>query len=145
MKYLVIGYGNTLRSDDGAGFWVAEKVATWNLANVRSVSVHQLTPELADDIANADTVLFVDALPISDEITGEVKIEALTPEGTTGTFVHSSHPRSLLWLSQAIYGKAPTAYWILIPAVNFEFSENLSAIAEAGVIKALETIQYLVT
>jgi hydrogenase maturation protease len=144
MKYLVIGYGNTLRSDDGAGFWVAEKVGEWNLENVRSLAVHQLTPELAEDIANADTVIFVDALPITEETPGEVKIEALTPERITDSFAHSINPRSLLFLTQAIYNKIPSAYWILIPAVNWEFSENLSAIAEAGVNVALEKIQQLI-
>lgn len=144
MKYLVIGYGNTLRSDDGAGFWVAEKVGEWNLENVRSLSVHQLTPELAEDIANADTVIFVDALPVSDEILEKVKIEVLKPEKITDSFAHNYNPRSLLFLTQAIYGKTPVAYWILIPAVNWEFSENLSAITEAGVNVALEKIQQLV-
>ncbi len=43
-KVLVIGYGNTLRSDDGAGKRVAELVAEWQLLNVRSLLVHQLTP-----------------------------------------------------------------------------------------------------
>ncbi|MGF1587982.1 MAG: hydrogenase maturation protease [Pleurocapsa sp.] len=62
MHYLVIGYGNTLRSDDGAGQSAANQIAAWGLPNVRSLAVHQLTPELAEDIANADTVIFVDAV-----------------------------------------------------------------------------------
>jgi len=58
---LLIGYGNTLRSDDGAGQKIANIVSEWNLPQWRSLSVHQLTPELALDIAQADLVIFVDA------------------------------------------------------------------------------------
>jgi len=35
VDYLIIGYGNTLRGDDGAGPRVAEAVAGWGLPNVR--------------------------------------------------------------------------------------------------------------
>lgn len=66
MKTLVIGFGNTLRGDDGVGPLVAEQVDTWNLRNVRSLSVHQLTPELAADIAQVETVFFIDAWQIKN-------------------------------------------------------------------------------
>ena len=57
---LIVGYGNDLRSDDGAGVIVARKVAVlWPQARV--IVVHQLTPELAEDIAMAGKVIFVDA------------------------------------------------------------------------------------
>ena len=46
---LVIGYGNTLRGDDGVGVLVADALEGWNQA-VRTLSVQQLTPELAADI-----------------------------------------------------------------------------------------------
>jgi hydrogenase maturation protease len=61
MNTLVIGYGNSLRGDDGVGPLVAEQVAEWNLPDVRSLSVHQLTPELASEMALAKTVIFIDA------------------------------------------------------------------------------------
>jgi Ni,Fe-hydrogenase maturation factor len=47
---LVIGYGNELRGDDAIGQWVA-----------RAVAAHQLTPELAEDLAHTDYAVFVDA------------------------------------------------------------------------------------
>jgi hypothetical protein len=70
---LVIGYGNTLRGDDGVGYQVAETVAEWQLPQVRSIAVHQLLPELAADIAEVDLVIFVDAVvataPAKQDIT----------------------------------------------------------------------------
>jgi len=61
VDYLIIGYGNTLRGDDGAGPRVAEVVAGWSLPNVRAISAAQLTPELAEALAGAEVVIFVDA------------------------------------------------------------------------------------
>ena len=58
---LVIGYGNTLRGDDGIGPAVAEAVAALGLPGVRVIVAHQLTPELAADLADAQLVVFVDA------------------------------------------------------------------------------------
>jgi Ni,Fe-hydrogenase maturation factor len=57
----VIGYGNTLRTDDGVGPYVATAVASWGLPGVVSVGVHQLTPELSELLASAELAVFVDA------------------------------------------------------------------------------------
>ena len=58
---LVIGYGNTLRGDDGVGQKVAEVIASLGLSGIRALSCHQLTPELADPISEVRMVVFVDA------------------------------------------------------------------------------------
>jgi Ni,Fe-hydrogenase maturation factor len=47
-------------------------------------------------------------------------------------------------LAQVVYGHAPPAWWILIPALNFEFGEQLSQIATSGVEKALQQIEQIV-
>ncbi len=54
---------------------------------------------------------------LSDSETLQVK--RLTLQPTAISLGHLGEPRSLLALTQAIYGKIPPAYWILIPAVNF--------------------------
>jgi len=70
---LVIGYGNTLRRDDGVGVRAAEMMAADSrFADVEVLTVYQLTPELSLDIATASLVVFVDAdvrgLPGSIEV-----------------------------------------------------------------------------
>ena len=84
--------------------------------------------------------IFVDA-SLSDSETLQVK--RLTLQPTAISLGHLGEPRSLLFLTQAIYGKIPPAYWILIPAVNFEFGEKLSPITECAVMAALEEIKRL--
>ena len=142
-EILIIGYGNTLRSDDGAGQRVAELITEWNLPNVRSLPVHQLTPELAEPISQAKLVIFVDAYPATSEQGLQVHQLCYDPPypplergGLEGLNIgHTGDPRSLLALSQILYNNTPPAWWILVPAVNFEFGERFSA-------KTTENIQY---
>jgi hypothetical protein len=68
---LVVGYGNTLRGDDGIGYRVAEAVAKWQLPQVRSIAVAQLLPELAADIGEVEIVMFVDAIVALDSSVGK--------------------------------------------------------------------------
>jgi hydrogenase maturation protease len=144
MNFLIVGYGNTLRSDDGAGQIVAERVAAWNLPNVRSLAVHQLTPELAAELANADTVVFVDAVTSSKQKSEKVTLKTLSFDDSLLNVGHISNPRSLLHLSKSIYNKTPQAYWILIPAINFEFGEKVSKLTKEGIEQSLEKIQQII-
>jgi hydrogenase maturation protease len=144
MNYLVIGYGNTLRGDDGAGQRVAERVNDWNLINVRSLSLHQLTPEVAAAIAEAEVVFFVDAITPAEAPVTQVQITQLQAETTSSQWAHFQDPRSLLLLTQKLYSKTPIAYQIGIPAENFAFGESLSATTEAAVEQALAEIHKLI-
>ena len=54
---LIIGIGNSLRRDDGAGLVLARGLAeTWQTAGhrVQLIETHQLVPELAEPIAGDD-------------------------------------------------------------------------------------------
>jgi hydrogenase maturation protease len=139
---LVIGYGNDLRSDDAVGQKVARAIATWNLANVRVLCVHQLTPELAVFLANADLAIFIDACLAT--VCEDVQIQAIAPTYSTAIAGHTSDPRSLLALTQILYDRVPTAWWVQIPAANFELGEVLSPTSERGVQSALEQINNLI-
>lgn len=145
MNFLVIGYGNTLRSDDGAGQVVAEKIAHYGLSGVRSLAVHQLTPELTADIAQADTVIFIDAVATSAENPVSLKIEQIQAQDDNPSFGHSCNPRSLLSWTQVLYGKATQAYWVLIPAVNFDFGEEFSDITQRGIDTSFNQVKQLIT
>ena len=174
VKSLVIGYGNSLRSDDGIGVRVAEIVADWYLPEVRSLCLPQLTPELAADLAKVDLVIFVDACQTLDSDTVKfalprasfggavscctlwslsapsdvgslVKLHSLKPLDSSELRSHFSDPRAILSLTQAIYRKCPQAWWIIVPGVNFQFGECLSSVAEKGVSQALIQIKNLIS
>jgi hydrogenase maturation protease len=138
---LVIGYGNTLRSDDGAGQLVAQEIDKLNWKGVRSLSIHQLTPELAEDMATSEMVIFVDAFPSQDR---KIRVESLQPSQPNIHWGHTSNPRSLLALTHTLYAQLPPAWWILIPAVNFDFGEGISSVTAQGIQEAIDAIQSLI-
>lgn len=133
---LVVGYGNDLRSDDGAGRRVADAVA--GIADV--LSVPQLTPELALAVADRDTVVFVDA---------DVDVTRLTVrpvESIPGQSVMTHHgsPAALLALVPEV-GSAPGEAWMLsIPASNLDLGEELSPRTRVATEAAIEWIRHLV-
>src|SRR5271166_5926396 len=62
-RCLILACGNTLRGDDGIGPWLAEWAAQRFAAEagIRVVIRQQWTPELAEEIAGTQSLLFIDA------------------------------------------------------------------------------------
>jgi hydrogenase maturation protease len=139
-KLLVIGYGNTLRADDGVGPRVAEAVEALHLPGVRTMTCQQLSPEHADPISRAGTVVFVDA---AVDAPNEVQLRPLEPNESSQLMAHAADPRTMLALSRDVFGHTPKAWWLTIPAFTMEFSETLSPAAERGCAEAVEKIQAL--
>jgi hydrogenase maturation protease len=131
---LVIGYGNELRRDDGAGPRVARAVAAWGAPDVLALARHQLTPELAEALAGADVVFFVDAAAGAD--TG-VRVRPVRPDARQPALGHTSSPAELLALALALYGGRPRAWLVTVPAPDLGFGEGLSPAASRGVDDAL--------
>lgn len=140
IQLLVIGYGNTLRSDDGVGVRVAEAVERLNLPGVRTFTSQQLSPEHADLISQAERVVFVDAAVDAPQ---EVQWRELTPGDTTQLMAHAADPRTMLALARDVFGHAPQAWWLTIPAEQLGFGEALSPRAQNGLAEAVAKIQAL--
>lgn len=143
MQTLVIGYGNTLRGDDGVGYRAAEQVALWHLPQVQAIACHQLTPELAAVMAGCDRVIFIDAsLPGTQTA---VQLRSLAPTAAHELDAHRSDPTALLQLTAQLFGSSPQGYHLLLPTAQMDFSEELSAIARTGLSEALEQLRQLLT
>lgn len=143
IESLVIGYGNSLRSDDGIGLEVARIVADWGLPQVRSLALPQLTPELAAELALVDLVVFVDAY--AADVRDRIEILTLEPSGSIGIRSHFSDPRALLSLTQELFGKRPSAWHVLVPGVNFQLGDRLSASARQGSERASKIVKSLLS
>ena len=135
--FLVIGYGNTLRGDDGVGSRVAEAIEKLNLPGVRTLVCQQLSPEYADPVSRAHTVVFVDA---AVDAPRQVQFRKLEPGETSQLVAHAADPRTLLALARDVFGHAPQAWWLTIPAVKLDFSEDLTPEAWRGFDEALGKI-----
>ncbi|MDJ0954563.1 MAG: hydrogenase maturation protease [Acidimicrobiia bacterium] len=142
MDSLVIGYGNDLRSDDGAGRAVADRVDELNLPGVAVRSVMQLTPELALEMAEVDTVVFVDASVEVSATTAE-PVTAASPDPSAMS--HYTTPATLLGMTATI-GKVPaTAVAISIPVTEMGLGMELTPMTEIGVDQAVVMVKELVT
>jgi hydrogenase maturation protease len=137
-ELLVIGYGNELRRDDGVGPRAARVVSGWGRPGTRTLAVPQLTPELAGEVAAAAEVIFVDA-----DLAGEaVRLRTLLP-ADDGDLGHAGGPRGLLALAAVVYGRAPSAWLLTVPAADLGFGEALSAAGERGLAAALRHLDRL--
>jgi hydrogenase maturation protease len=137
---LIIGYGNTLRSDDGVGPRISDAVGEWRLPGVRAITCDLLTPELADPISQTDRVVFVDA---AIDTPREVLLRPLAPADSSQIMAHAADPRTLLAVARDVFGHAPEAWWLTIPASNMEFGETLSTETTRGMGQALDKIREL--
>ena len=122
---LVLGYGNSLRGDDGIGIAAAEQLRdTIQSSSVRILACQQLTPELASEISKVDRVIIIDAA--KGETPGQITIREIEPSNDSATFTHELQPSTLLACSQELYGKRPTTYLVSVTGYSFDFSDELS-------------------
>lgn len=138
-ELLVVGYGNDLREDDGAGRAVADAVERRRLPGVTVRSAPQLSPELALDIAGKDLVVFVDA---DVEVT-HLRREPVAAGPTDGVLSHHGDPSSLLSLAATVGDVPGEAYLISIPAENLGLGFELSARTTRAVEEAVDLIAEL--
>ena len=91
---LVIGYGNTLRTDDAVGPRAADVVRSWSLPGVTALAITQLTPELAELLSAVRLAIFVDArLSAKGEPSG-VEVRPIELSGVASAFGHMSDQSS---------------------------------------------------
>ncbi len=131
---LIIGIGNTLRGDDGVGWWLAERAegqqpaadgeAGRTIAGSAAVNgwplvrtVQQLTPELVEELQTVRRVLFIDACwPPADDTSGQTATPgpaamADTPEASgsalIGTQIWPSAERAVASIGPVLERLAP--------------------------------------
>ncbi|MBI4874045.1 MAG: hydrogenase maturation protease [Acidobacteria bacterium] len=131
----MIAIGNSLRRDDGAGRRVIELLAPPPEVAVREV--FQLTPEIAEDLAGAGTVIFVDASVATDR----VMLEPVEAGGGSMPISHSLAPAEVVALAQVLYGFTGRSWLCHVPGVDFEDGEGLSETAEANARRAAERLR----
>lgn len=128
MKTLVIGFGNTLRQDDGFGVYVAEALAQQPLPP--EVDIHtcqQLTPELAITLSQYDRAAFIDISAPGELAPGSLIEADLLPQVTSASAVtHHFNPATLLLLAGTLYGHAPQARVFSAAAGEFNLAEGLT-------------------
>lgn len=139
-RVVLYGIGNDLRGDDGAGVRVAHALEGRVPWRVRAV--HGLTPELADEIADADVALFVDADADPTLERPTWRRHPLRSSGDAGgpLLGHALDVPGLLRLTAWLHERTPVAATLSLPARCFDLGETLSEPAEAGVAAAIHAL-----
>jgi hydrogenase maturation protease len=125
---LIMGCGNTLREDDGVGPWMADWAQEHfrNMPGVKVVNRDHWMAELALDVAEADTAIFVDC---STELRpGQVEIVLI--QAVDGRYILDSRrlgAAELLLLAEQLWGATPrTSVLLAIGAGSLDYREGLS-------------------
>ena len=127
-RCLILACGNTLREDDGVGPFLAQWAEErWrDDARVRVLCDHQWTPDMAQEIAAAEAVIFVDCS--LDQAPGQILLRELSPAALRpGLVTHHLGAAELLRVAQDLYEKEPRRACLLtIGAGSIELGEGLS-------------------
>jgi hydrogenase maturation protease len=145
-RCLILACGNTLRSDDGVGPWLAQWAEERFSANpsVRVLSRQQWTPELAEEISRASSVLFIDCSV--ESTAGSVNLTPVAPASIAqGLGTHHLGAAELLALSRDLYDSLPSNAELLTigagaTALGEVFSQAVTAAQPAACRLIEETV-----
>lgn len=146
---LIIGYGNSLRQDDGGGLQLAQQIEQTGQElglPVERVCVQQLLPELAVDIARPDVeaVIFADTRAVlPHDITPDIEIAQLATRSLSPSVGHHLLPEVLLIYAYRLYGQQPPAWLVTVPGIEFDHGESFSPVTENALITAKDKIKNL--
>ena len=85
----------------------------------------------------ARTVVFVDA---AAGALRQVRLQRIAPGDSTQLLAHAAAPATVLALARDVYGRAPEAWCLTIPAVHLGFGTELSVTAQRGAARAVREI-----
>ncbi|UWZ83598.1 hydrogenase maturation protease [Occallatibacter riparius] len=137
VRCLILACGNTLRGDDGIGpflcSWAGERFA--GEPGVQTIARQQWTPDLAQDIANAESVLFIDCAV--DLGPGQLLLRQIKAAPPAAVSTHHSGAAELLRLAQDLYNATPRRACLLtIGAGSVDLGEEFSAPMQAAIPNA---------
>jgi len=131
---IVIGIGNEIRGDDGVGPHVVDAIPA--RADLETMTVHQLAPEIAEQIRQARRVLFVDSCLDCDEVQ-LTRVEASEHRGLG----HACAPGAVMGWTKLVYDEVPESWLLSIPGFSFELGFGLSPRSKALIPEALHRIE----
>lgn len=137
-RFLIAGYGNPDREDDGVAWHILCTIAlrlglpappsyeepfTGDERLDLAFSL-QLAPEMAEDIHEYQYICFVDAH--TGNIPVPVRLTDVQSEFQASPFTHHLTPQSLLSICETIYGHRPDAALLSVRGHRFGLSRELS-------------------
>jgi hydrogenase maturation protease len=138
---VVIGFGNTLRQDDGFGpAVVAELMQRVQDERIGLLSPSTLTPELAAILAESRAVIFVDACATLKPGAVECRSMVCDPRAEP-SLVHFLSPDALLVWTERLYGRVPKAELWLVGTEQTGLCEDLTPVVATRVGEFVAAIE----
>jgi hydrogenase maturation protease len=128
-RVLVLGYGNPGRQDDGLGPAAATLIESMEWPGVTAFDNYQLNIENALDVAEHDTVWFVDAAKTGP---APFTVNRLVPSSILDFTSHLVRPETILAMAGHYFGKMPEAFLLAIRGYEFEFVEAITPEADGN-------------
>jgi hydrogenase maturation protease len=154
MSILVIGLGNPILGDDGAGWRVAEEIAreTANNPEIEADCASLGGLSLMERLTGSEHVILVDTIYSGKKNIGTVSVFPLSelPDMSAGhtTAVHDTSLRNALSVGRSMNIPLPSDQDVLIVAIEaenvFDFSETLSSPVETAVPQAVKAVLQLI-
>lgn len=143
VRCLILACGNTLRGDDGVGIWLGEWAAEQfrNKPEIQVISQQQWTPELAEEIARAESVVFIDCC--EDSTPGFARVVSVKPcDNDAAMETHQLDAPQLLALARELYGSLPRrAKLLTVGACSMNLGEELSGLAMTALPEACKLLE----
>lgn len=102
----------------------------------------QLTPDLAEAVSFAETVIFIDCA--QDGKPGELCHEELYSRSGSTSFTHDLSPLTLLALAAELFGVCPRAHLVSICGECYDPGETLSATLSNRVAELKTMVRQLI-
>lgn len=126
--------------DDGVAFTLAPRIAGYLEGRGHGVTLsleHQLLPEAAADLEEADFAIFVDAsMETTPDGFGVRTVEAR--EILEGLNLHTVGPEWILAMGLRIHGRVPEAWLVTVEGERFDFGDELTPACSERANRALE-------
>jgi hydrogenase maturation protease len=119
---LIVGIGNPIRSDDGIGNYICEKMTTMNMAGVETISIQQLQVEYIETFSRYDVVVIVDA-----SLNGEGAEISPIQKGSSS-------------IPELTMNNSPEYVLCTVKGTNFDFGEDFSETAIRNANTAISLI-----
>lgn len=132
-QLLIIGIGNSGRSDDGIG-WKLLDGLDHIIPSVCIVYRYQLHVEDAELISHFNKVIFVDAT--KEKVNHGFFFRKCIPENKCSFSSHALDPETVLWLEKELYHNAPKAYVLGVSGVEWKLSQGLSHTGNSNMLDA---------
>ncbi len=134
---LVIGVGNTLRTDDGVGIYLCDRFEKHFGDAVRVVKTYGPEILLAEAVSQARSLLVIDAVEKGPPFRF---VPLLPQQGPWEPGPFTSHLFSwpaILKASESLYGKSPESELLAVRGYDFGIGEKLSQACEKNADEAL--------